>query len=316
MSDMDTGTLAPDTTSSETSTPSNSTALDLTSVTQTNDERTALQNYLPAEYKEAEWTQNILKTEKPIYEMAKKVDNLQKALHSRPAIPTTESTPEQVQAYYKALGVPETIDGYKYEPMQYEEADKEIGAFLDETREGPMMNGMKNVFKQAGLTPKQAQMVIRGYELNAIQNYRDQLIANSQANESLEVEMTKLGVQEFGTKEAFDAVTERAGKLTKQVMPAKAHAMLARASNESLMLLAYQAEGFRNTYLKQDGRIDNQAVSGGGVRTETDIRAEMRTVMATDDYQMPSRGSAHQQAVAKVTALRNQLATVYENQKR
>lgn len=317
MSDIDTGSAVADVGEDNGSSmqQTNSAPLDLTTIAPANDERTALQNYLPAEYKEAEWAQNILKTEKPVYEMAKKVDHLQKALHSRPAIPTAESTPEQVQAYYKALGVPETVDGYKYEPLQYEEADKEIGAFLDKTREGPMMNGMKQVFKQAGVTPKQAQMIIQGYELNAIQNHRDQLVASMQSNETLEAEMTKLGVQEFGSREAFDQVTERAGKLTKQVMPAKAHSLLARASNETLLLLAYQAEGFRNAYLKQDGRIDKDTMSSTGARSEDEVLREMRVVMATDDYQL-AKMPGHEAAVARVTSLRNQLGTIYENQKR
>jgi hypothetical protein len=68
--------------------------------------------------------------------------------------PSEDWTQEQYEAFYKEIGVPETVEGYgnldQLELPPIEGAQEMVGQF-------------KNVFKYANLTPQQAEMVTKAY---------------------------------------------------------------------------------------------------------------------------------------------------------
>lgn len=298
MSDTDAGTSAPpdaaSTTGATASAPNffdspSGSSVDFASIT-------------PDEYKNSEWVQNISKTEQPVFELFKKVDNLEKLMGSRPAIPTAESTLEQKQQFYKALGVPENPTDYTYEPIKYDDADKDIGKYLDDLREGPFYNSMLQVFHQAGLTKEQVQAVVGGFELNQIAQFREQIVENWNRQEGINAEFQKVATAIHGNQ--LDAVLTRNGELLKALTPPSLMTLLEKVPGESLALFSAVLENFRQKYVKEAAPIQMNGAYAGGL-SQDQIVGEMTKIFADPAYgSMDPRSKALENRVAE---LREQL---------
>lgn len=258
---------------------------------------------VPSEYKNTEWVQNLSKTEQPVVEMFKKVDNLEKMIGSRPPLPTKESTPEQWETYRKAIGVPEKPDQYTYQPIQYEEADKEVGALLDKYRDGPFFESMKGVFHKAGLTPEQVQSVVQGFEINQILAYRDHIISQNAANETAAEAMQKFGEKYYGDQ--FNNVCSRGHQLMKECVNPAAMPLLEKLPGEALGIMAMVLEGVRQKYIREDGRVTGTGTYAGGMN-QAEILAEMTKVWNNPSHNAPQ--SAEYEALQnRLTELRAML---------
>lgn len=240
---------------------------------------------VPDEYKNTEWVQNIGKTEKPVYEMFKKVDNLEKMIGSRPAIPTPESTPEQKAAFYKAIGVPEKPEDYTYTPPQYEEIDKPVGEILDKIRNSPIFDGVKQVAHEQGIPAPAFQKLVEKYEALQIAHARDQIIANYQAQEDMAAQMQRLGEQYYGDK--FTSICARGHELLKSTVPPQVMHLLEKVPGEHLAVFAMALDGLDKKYIRSDGRISGDGNYTGGMNIEQ-IREEMGKVMGDPRYGTPN----------------------------
>src|ERR1051326_3864274 len=76
-------------------------------------------NTVPDDYKEKDWVKDFAKRENPHAELFKEFEN-QKSLIGRKAeglkVPGADAPDTDWQELYKALGVPEKPEDYKYEP--------------------------------------------------------------------------------------------------------------------------------------------------------------------------------------------------------
>ena len=146
-------------------------------IQQTAEQQTEQQNtdneWLPEEYR----TDKSFAKFKDINGLAKSYKEMQSMLGKKgSAIPTAESSAEDWGKFYKQLGVPEKAEDYKFE------TDKELNIpenLIDEN----MTKIYRDVFKEANLTPQQAQVI-----WNARNKWVADEIANQQAEYNKNVE--------------------------------------------------------------------------------------------------------------------------------
>lgn len=111
--------------------------------------------FIPEAYREKEWVKNTLKNDNPTEAFFSQFENAQKMIGKPANIPGPDATPEQIQEWHKALGVPESKDGYEYKGVEWNDDQKQIGEALDSARVPEIMDGMKEAARQLGITPAQ-----------------------------------------------------------------------------------------------------------------------------------------------------------------
>ena len=156
-------------------------------------------DWLPEEYRE---DKSFSKFE-DVGSLAKSYKELQSLIGKKGgALPTEESTPEEWQNFYKLIGVPESAEEYKFE------TDGELKLpdyFSDES----MTKLYQTAFKEANLTPKQAQ------KLWDIRNkwIADEITANQAKTTAAENELKK----EWGDN--FDSELNKAKQAFYTILP-------------------------------------------------------------------------------------------------
>ena len=135
---------------------------------------------------------------KDINGLAKSYKEMQSMLGKKgSAIPTAESSAEEWGNFYKQLGVPESAADYKFE------TDAEL-KLPESLSDASMQKIYQDVFKEANLTPQQAQII-----WNARNKYLADEIANQQAEYNKNVEnVTNQLKKDWGDK--FDAELNKA----------------------------------------------------------------------------------------------------------
>lgn len=264
---------------------------------------------VPDEYKDEEWVQNILKTDNPVEGFFKQFKNAQNLIGSRQngalQVPGENATPEQVKDFHKKLGVPDTIDGYKLEPVQWDPVDKPLAEYLASTRNDNFMNALKTAAQSAGVTPKQFQALANAYDKAFVSEHRQ--VIEKQVNEYQEtsVDFDKQAAALLGSRK--DQVLDNGKKIFTANIPENMRAFShilhdpKEVSNRALLMFAGVLDTLRSKYMREDSFSTAQGVSTGGL-TKEQISAKGKKLMATEEYQNPLHAE-HADRVKEVNEL-------------
>lgn len=159
---------------------------------------------IPESYRDRDYLQGIDSMEK----FVEQFDNVQKLIGKKKVgVPTDESPIEEWNKFYDQMGRPEDPSGYEYDLPELPEA-------FQRTEED--LQHMSKIFHEAGLTKKQAQLVLQKTD-EAVKEYYEQ---NKEKMEEMRVkeseEFQKKLEQYFG-KEKDDAVAVTETMLKKYV---------------------------------------------------------------------------------------------------
>lgn len=202
----------------------------------------------PSDYKETPWVQNL--KGKPVTELFKKVSNLESLVGQKSTIsyPAADAAPEQVQAFRKQLGIPETPDKYAYNPPQGDEQTKEIWAELGKIRD---LSNWQKVAHEAHLTPQQYQKLVQDHETLQVQQYAEAMAQRQQIEEEQKEEERKafdqLATQAFGVEK--ERALDTAKRVLVATVPNSVKPFVARLPQESLIVLA----AYIHAVHKEDG---------------------------------------------------------------
>jgi hypothetical protein len=225
---------------------------------------------VPDEHKEKEWVKNISKSEDPLPELFKKVDNLESLLGKKQQIqvPGPDATPEQRKAFNDALGVPENIKGYEFTPTEWTPEDKPYVDKLKEFKPDTFMNPLKEEAMNAGVSKEAWEKLEKRWDKLTV----DQIKANAAAGKSqdidFDVQMTKM----YGDQKM--AVMDRGSKLLAQFAPIELKGVLAKAPNDLLAAFAgtlsniYKATTREDTFNTGMGNTTTTASTGATTRQE------------------------------------------------
>lgn len=225
---------------------------------------------------------NVLKTEKPFEELLKQHEHAQSMLGNRLQVPDENATPEQLKEFHKKLGVPETPDAYTLEPTKWDEADKQIGDYLNASRNETFMSKIKEAAHQYGVTPKALQGLVDAYDKAFAVEHKAAVMAQINADVELAKDFDVQSKKLFGNQAS--EIINRGNQLIDNSVPPEMKASIRSLDNNSQMVVATLLDHVYRKYVKEDNGIGTGA--GTGVRTLTpeDVSAEGRRLMSLPGY--------------------------------
>lgn len=236
---------------------------------------------IPQDQKEKEWVKNISKSEDPVSELFKKVDNLE-ALTQRPRVPDENATPEQRKAFYKSIGVPDSIKGYEYAPEEWTPEDKPYADNLKQYKPDTVMNPLKEEAMAAGVSKEAWEKLEKKWDKLTV----DQLKAQAIAGKAQEVDYDQTMTRMYGEEKM--AVQDRGSKLLSQFGRVEHKAILATLNNQQLAAIAgtlsdiYKATTKEDTFNTGTGNTTTTANTGVASRQELDAMLKKRDSMRSN----------------------------------
>ncbi len=260
--------------------------------------------FVPDEYRNKEWVTNIAKSANPRLEIFKQIENKDQMLGKQSALtpPGENATKEQIDQYYKAIGIPEDIKPYEYSGLTLDGADKPLAEALNANRPEAFMNDIKTAARELGVTPKQFKALAEAYDKAYITHSKAALEANSKAMADLDADYNQRVQALFGDK--TQQVITNGRKLIESCVHSSLLPALGRMDNETLAVVASFAHGFSQKYIREDSPIR----SGNTAPVSQQSLIEQRNaIMAHPEYGNP-RDIGYKDRLEKVAAIRRQLA--------
>jgi hypothetical protein len=186
---------------------------------------------IPADQKDKEWVKNISKSEDPVSELFKKVDNLE-ALTQRPRVPDENATPEQRKAFYKSIGVPDTVKGYEVAPVEWSPEDKPYADKLKEFKPEALVNPIKQKAMEKGVSKEAWEAIEQEWDKQNVGLLKANAAAGKQMDVDFDQQMTKM----YGEEKT--AVMDRGSKLLSQFVRPEHKAIMAKLPNDALAAFA------------------------------------------------------------------------------
>lgn len=272
--------------------------------------------FVPAEYKDKEWVQNILRSENPQTEFFNQFEHARSLVGKRPLQkPGDDATPEQWQAFYKELGVPETVDAYQTPEIQWSEQDKDLGAAIESTVNKDLVARMAAAAREAGILPQQFQQLYKGYmQANAEvsrEAYQQYLDTERSLDETYEQAMTK----QYGAQ--APQVLEIGRKLLNESVEPHTRQFINELANteegtKALTVLAGAMYGFHKKHVGEDTMPGAGVPSGNATgNIIEDLSNQAKAIMQTEAYR-DHRHPDSVQARQKVDAIYAQMEREYK----
>lgn len=274
--------------------------------------------FVPAEYKDKEWVQNILRSENPQSEFFNQFEHARSLVGKRPLQkPGDDATPEQWQAFYKELGVPETVEGYQVPEMQWSEQDKELGAAVEGTINKDLVARMAAAAREAGVLPHQFQQLYKNYLESTAEvsreTYQQYLDTERSLDETYEQAMTK----QYGAQ--APQVLEIGRKLLNESVEPNTRQFINELANtedgtKALTVLAGAMYGFYKKHVGEDTMPGAGTPAGNATgNTIEDLSNQAKALMQTEAYRDHRHPDSHK-VREQVDAIYAQMGREYKMQ--
>ena len=256
----------------------------------------------PEGYADKQWVQDLAKSENPMAELFKKVENQNQLIGKKSEglkVPGEGATPEDWQAFHKAIGVPENVDGYAYEAPQVPDNLKEFFQV-----DNDLMAAMKAAALKGGVTPqafKEMAAAFDGYYLGQLQTAQ----ANAQAaQEKIQAEFaSKYGERSSEVLANWGKLSAMAPEWTKPVFDA--------LPDIAKTAIAAWADTVSGKYIKEDKLDFGNPTTQAGIMSEAEYADKYGELFAKIRSNAPG-SPEHEKANAEMKALRAQAEVVFK----
>lgn len=263
--------------------------------------REAFDKFVPADMRDKEWVKNIAKSDDPQRELFKKVENLNMVLQRRSENglqpPAKDAPEEEKRKFYRALGVPESVDEYKIQPTQWAPENKELGEFIAATRPPELMRSMAITAQRIGVTPEQLQELHNTLDENFLIYNQDLIKKEREAEAQQAADFDNKAYQYWGDK--ANAVLQRGNEIINAFLPPELRTEVNRLDNNALLVLAAVSNQIYSRMGREDSSFKTPNVAGG--QTRQDIEQEGMRMMQSEEY-MNVTHPGHEAMRAKVDA--------------
>ncbi len=186
------------------------------------------------------------------------------------------ATSEETDAFYKAVGRPDSADAYKFDREGQSEEFKKFNS--DE-----MDIAVKGIFHKYGLSSNQVLGIQKDYEAMLETEISKKFDEQGKYDTDFEEMTTKA----FGNDK--DTIIESSKVLLENFAPEGFGDHIKNLDNESLTVIAGVLNNVKKTYISEDafaGLIKGSTGAGGG-GTEQELRTEARNLMASKEWTDP-----------------------------
>jgi len=249
------------------------------------DADTSFLDSLPEEYREKEWVKQF----KDMNGLLKSQEDTKAALSRRPSgIPDDNASDADKAAFHKALGVPDTPDGYKLADMPegYEPTEADTKYHTE----------VKQLFHDSKISPSQAVALEAGWA-KMMEGYS----GDSEARQAkLDTDFDTLTTDLYGDQR--DTVLAQGKALISAHADEKVKPFINELSNNALAVLSSVLNNISKEFIGADNLPAIQDTAPTGVQTNQEIRAEVRKLMDNPGYGDPSH-KEHDSLIAAKDAL-------------
>lgn len=217
-------------------------------------DKTAETFVIPEAFRDKPYLKGVDSQEK----LFKMLDGAQNLIGQKgPALPKADAPQAEWDTYYESIGRPKTAAEYAFDG-----ADKADPKFLPKVQEA---------MHKAGLTPTQAKTVWDNVQVALGDFVKD----NNMAAQQADVDFDKLANDSFGVERGRILATSK--DLLEKNTSANMKPLIAKLSNENLIVLADVLNNINKRYIKQDGPGGLPNVNIG---TPDELRSKARGLMA------------------------------------
>lgn len=176
----------------------------------------------PEEYREKEWAVNFSKTENPTAELFKAYDHARSKIGEKAGlkVPGETATPEEWKAFHKALGAPDSIEGYQYQiPALGDDVQnkEQLAEVLKGMQSDSLISALKAAAQENGMTPKQFAALAEVYNKTMVDEAQAQLAAAAQIAEQDNAQFQENFKKFFGDR--ADSVMANNKALAQKAIP-------------------------------------------------------------------------------------------------
>jgi hypothetical protein len=187
---------------------------------------------VPDEFKNEGWVGELAKNADPFGAFFKSHANALQVVGKKSVgleVPGEGAPPEQVKAFYKALGVPDSPDGYEYKAPDVSKESETVQKILAErSKNDNFFKTMRQVFHEQGVPPKAAAAIAAKFDEIDIAETRSMAEGMAALQEKQNADARKAFTDYYGDK--ADAVEKLAKETALRVIPKEVAAMGAEAA--------------------------------------------------------------------------------------
>lgn len=221
-----------------------------------------LRQFAPKDIADKEYFKKIATTD----DLFKAFDGAQALIGQKPkfGVPGADATDEDWASFFKAAA------GENEEAYKFEEA-KDVPAELKTTPE--FQKAVKQMFMAAGIHPKQAAMLQKGYDALMMGAYKETSTKNKTAQDEIDKKFVELTKSFAGEGDEWNKSMARSKQVLEYLLPKELHAFIPKANNEALTLMAALTKTVEKKYMKED-ELPAGGGSGGAGSTVAELRKQ------------------------------------------
>jgi hypothetical protein len=219
-------------------------------------------NFVPQEYQGRDWVKQNMTSPDTFFKF---VDNLNVTVGKKGVvIPGEKATPEELSAFRKGIGVPDSPDAYEFENLP---------ELKDAKRNPEAEKVVKAIFHDAGIPKDAAKRLQLGYE-KFLYSEQQKILAK---NKETDAAFDKATAAIFGDQK--DAVLANSKKFLQEHVHKDIAAKLDKLDNDSLLIITSALDGIVKKYVKEDGFKGGASGAGGGASTYEELSKAQRELM-------------------------------------
>ncbi|HEY9791441.1 MAG TPA: hypothetical protein V6D22_13640 [Candidatus Obscuribacterales bacterium] len=218
----------------------------------------AFMDIVPADLREEQFVKDFAKAENPFDALFKGYKGAQELIGRKSnavEIPGENATPEQVQAYRKAVGVPETPDGYKFSERDLSKEPEAVQKVWKASGNDALYKVVAQAAHEAGIPPAQLAKLVETVEGHNLNQIKTMVAAAQQSAEQQNVKIKEDFAKFYGGQDKADAARRIGEETLKKVGMPKEIAQM--GADAALIWLA-------NTLHQKVYSNDKLSTNGGG----------------------------------------------------
>jgi hypothetical protein len=222
---------------------------------------------IPESFRDRPWAKENAKDPETFFKF---VDNQNSLVGKKGVIVPEDGAPvEQVNAFLKTLGRPDSPDGYEFQPIE---------ELKDGKRDEVFEKDVKKVLHDAGIPKSMAVKLQQGFDKLMFSKNKEQV----EKDKTDDAAFDKFNKDFFG--EAKDTVVANARKILKETLPKEVLPALDKMNAEQMAMVIAVTDSVYKKFGKEDGFRGGAPGTPSGAESFDELSSQQRELMKQEGY--------------------------------